>query len=55
MLCTSKDGWLDPAYRLTSVPETLKFWRRQRGRNGQKSATVPRKDEASATRVWLFE
>ena len=49
------DGWLDPAYRLTSVPETLEFWRKHHGCTGQKSATVPRRDEASPTRVWLFE
>ena len=49
------DGWLDPAYRLTSVPETLEFWRKHHGCTGQKSTMVPRKDEASPTRVWLFE
>ena len=36
------DGWLTLDDRLTSVPETLEFWRRQHGCTGQKATMLPK-------------
>ena len=49
------DGWLSPEDRLTSVPETMEFWRRQHGCTGQKDSVLPKKVEANPTRSVLVE
>lgn len=45
------DGWLYPADRLTSIAETMEFWRQRHGCTGQKRALLPRGQEGDPTRV----
>jgi polyhydroxybutyrate depolymerase len=49
------DGWLFPAGRLLSVPETMEFWRGQLGCSGQKAELLPHRIGADPTRLSLVE
>ncbi len=45
------DGWLYPTGRLTSIAETMEFWRRQHGCSGQKSTPLPKGKDDDPTRI----
>lgn len=47
----SYDGWLGPFGRLTSVPETLEFWRRKHGCSGQTRSVLPAGRDGDPTRI----
>ena len=47
------DGVMGPNYRLMSVPETLEFWRKQRGCTGLNLVTAPRRGVSDPTRAVL--
>jgi polyhydroxybutyrate depolymerase len=48
------DGWLFPLGRLTSVPETLEFWRLQNGCAKQDGRDIRHREPSDTTRIWLF-
>lgn len=48
------DGWLTPAYRLTSVPETLEFWRKRHACAGLRSIVMPKRTDAEPTRTHVL-
>ena len=45
------DGWLLPGERLTSIPETLEFWRRIHHCTGQKAAFMAHRLNTDPTRL----
>ena len=45
------DGWLTSDDRLTSVPETLEFWRRKHGCKAQKAAMLPARKQSADNRT----
>jgi polyhydroxybutyrate depolymerase len=49
------DGWLFPAGRLLSVPESLEFWRLQHRCTGQQARLLPHRRADDRTRVALIE
>lgn len=49
------DGGLFPAFRVTSVPETMEFWRRRHGCTGQKSTMMPHRLDTDTTRTLVVE
>jgi polyhydroxybutyrate depolymerase len=48
------DGWLAPAGRLLSVPETMEYWRLQNGCSKQDGKILPHRVNSDPTRVWLI-
>ena len=49
------DGGMAPEFRLMSVPETLEFWRRQRGCAGLKRTQLPAHEPTDPTAAVLVE
>ncbi len=49
------DGQLTKSGRLTSVPETLEFWRRLMGCTGQHSAAMPHREPGDPTRTLIVD
>lgn len=51
----SYDGWISDNGRLTSVPETLEFWRRRRGCRDQTYRYLPDRDPKDETRIAVLD
>jgi polyhydroxybutyrate depolymerase len=49
------DGWLAPAGRLLSVPETMEYWRAQNGCRNQRWVDIPHLEPSDPTRIWLLQ
>ena len=49
------DGSMGPGYRLTSVPETIEFWRRQRGCLGKTLTLAPAHEASDPTQAVMID
>ncbi len=49
------DGWLVPAGRLLSVPETMEFWRTMHGCTAQTGRLLPKREATDRTNVAVID